>query len=135
MVASSAAGPAPTGADLISVAELASQPLVMFRHGYDLRDLTVSACRDAGFEPTFAVEGGEMDAVLRFVEAGLGPAVVPKMVVTDRPVYRITPFVEPGLSRTIGLAHRKDVQPSRAARALHEALMKFLPLVPGAVTR
>ena len=52
----------------------------MFRHGYDLRELTVAACRAAGFEPTFAVEGGEMDAVLGFVRAGLGVAVVPSMV-------------------------------------------------------
>lgn len=52
----------------------------MFRHGYDLRELTVAACRSAGFEPDFAVEGGEMDAVLGFVRAGLGMAVVPRMV-------------------------------------------------------
>ena len=52
----------------------------MFRHGYDLRELTLAACRAAGFEPDFAVEGGEMDAVLGFVEAGLGVAVVPSMV-------------------------------------------------------
>ena len=52
----------------------------MFRHGYDLRELTVAACRAEGFEPEFAVEGGEMDAVLGFVRAGLGVAVVPRMV-------------------------------------------------------
>ncbi len=46
--------------------------MVMFRHGYDLRELTVAACRAAGFEPSFTVEGGEMDAVLGFVRAGLG---------------------------------------------------------------
>ncbi len=49
---------------------LRDQPLVMFREGYDLRETTLAACRAAGFEPRFSVEGGEMDAVLRFV----GPA-------------------------------------------------------------
>jgi len=60
-------------------------PLVMFREGYDLRDVTLRACRTAGFEPRLAVEGGEMSAVLRFVEAGLGHAVVPSMVLGTRP--------------------------------------------------
>ncbi|MEV7024209.1 LysR substrate-binding domain-containing protein, partial [Kitasatospora sp. NPDC093558] len=61
----------------VRVAELRGRPLVMFREGYDVREATLAACRAAGFEPDFAVEGGEMDAVLGFVRAGLGPAVVP----------------------------------------------------------
>lgn len=66
----------------------------MFRHGYDLRDLTVAACRAAGFEPVFTVEGGEMDAVLGFVRAGLGIAVVPAMVVEHGgPGLRATPLM------------------------------------------
>jgi LysR substrate binding domain len=64
---------------------------LMFRSGYDLRDVTLEACRRAGFEPTYAVEGGEMDAVLAFVEAGLGVAVVPSMVLVNRPLLRATP--------------------------------------------
>jgi DNA-binding transcriptional LysR family regulator len=114
----------PVGADRMRVADLAGHPLVMFRRGYDLREFTVHACRQAGFEPTFAIEGGEMDAVLGFVAAGLGLAVVPSMVVGDR--FRTTPFAPPGLSRTIGLAHRKDVEPPRAARALRTVLLDYL---------
>ena len=91
----------------------------------------------AGFEPRFAVEGGEMDAVLRFVEAGLGIAVVPSMVLAGRPGLRGTPLVladeearrghhGPGLLRTIALAHRKDVDLTHAARAFQDLLMTFL---------
>ena len=53
--------------------------------GYDLREATLQACADAGVTPRFAVEGGEMDAVLRFVEAGSGVAVVPDLVFAGRP--------------------------------------------------
>ncbi|MGB8942788.1 MAG: LysR substrate-binding domain-containing protein, partial [Streptomyces sp.] len=60
------------GGSSVRVADLQRERLVMFRHGYDLRELTVAACRAEGFEPEFAVEGGEMDAVLGFVRAGLG---------------------------------------------------------------
>ncbi|GAA4938580.1 hypothetical protein GCM10023238_00330 [Streptomyces heliomycini] len=68
------------GRRAVRIADLEGERLVMFRHGYDLRELTVAACRAEGFEPGFAVEGGEMDAVLGFARAGLGVAVVPRMV-------------------------------------------------------
>jgi DNA-binding transcriptional LysR family regulator len=103
-------------------------PMVMFREGYDLRETTLQACRRAGFEPRLAVEGGEMDAVLRFVEAGLGVAVVPSMVLAGRPALRATP-ITPALHRTIALAHRTDVPPTNAARALRSTLFSYLSTV------
>ncbi|NWF24753.1 LysR family transcriptional regulator [Streptomyces sp. PKU-EA00015] len=114
-----AAPPAP-----VRIADLAGEPLVMFRHGYDLRELTVAACRAEGFEPSFTVEGGEMDAVLGFVRAGLGVAVVPSMVAAGAGGdLRVTPLARPGLRRTIALAHRSDVAPPRAARELQRVLL------------
>ncbi|WP_084957349.1 LysR family transcriptional regulator [Thermoactinospora rubra] len=110
----------------LRIEELRGRPLVMFRHGYDLREATLSACRQAGFEPRYAVEGGEMDAVLRFVESGLGMAVVPSMVLDGRPGLAGTPLAPPGLRRTIAVARRKDVEPTRAAHAFRDTLMSFL---------
>ncbi|MGW2056884.1 LysR family transcriptional regulator [Streptomyces sp. NPDC001840] len=107
----------------LRIADLEGEPLVMFRHGYDLRELTVAACRAAGFEPSFTVEGGEMDAVLGFVRAGLGLAVVPSMVAARARDLRVTALARPGLRRTIALAHRSDVAPPRAARELQKVLL------------
>ncbi|MEU5717026.1 LysR substrate-binding domain-containing protein [Streptomyces sp. NPDC020403] len=124
VVVSSAARPAPGRRGAVHIADLENEPLVMFRHGYDLRELTVAACRAAGFEPSFTVEGGEMDAVLGFVRAGLGIAVVPRMVaVRAGPDLRTTTLASPGLRRTIALAHRSDVEPPRAARELQRMLL------------
>ncbi|MBF9066756.1 LysR family transcriptional regulator [Streptacidiphilus fuscans] len=125
VVATAPEAPPPTADAAIGIGGLRDQPLVMFRHGYDLREFTMAACRAEGFEPHFAVEGGEMDAVLGMVEAGLGAAVLPSMVAARRPL-RVTPFASPGLRRTIGLAHRKDVQPPRAARELRSVLTQYL---------
>ncbi|MFI5806216.1 LysR family transcriptional regulator [Streptomyces sp. NPDC051561] len=109
----------------VRVTDLRDTPMVMFRHGYDLRELTVAACRNEGFEPTFTVEGGEMDAVLGFVRAGLGVAVVPRMVAERTGTgLRVTPLARPGLRRTIALAHRSDVAPPRAARELQRVLVE-----------
>ncbi|RJL33400.1 LysR family transcriptional regulator [Bailinhaonella thermotolerans] len=118
-------GPAPRR-PYARIEDLRDRPVVMFRRGYDLREATLQACRQAGFEPRFSVEGGEMDAVLRFVEAGLGIAVVPSMVLDGRPRLRGTPLAPPGLERRIALAHRKDVEPPHAARAFRATLLGHL---------
>jgi DNA-binding transcriptional LysR family regulator len=122
----------PTRRARMRIEELKDQPLVMFRRGYDLREFTVAACQRAGFEPTFAIEGGEMDAVLGFVEVGLGIAVVPSTVVGDR--FTVTPFVAPGLTRTVRLAHRRDIDPPRAALALQESILAYLARADAAGT-
>ncbi|MFA7767555.1 LysR family transcriptional regulator [Streptomyces sp. NRRL S-448] len=124
VVVSSAERPAPGGGGELTIPGLRDEPMVMFRHGYDLRELTMAACRAEGFEPVFTVEGGEMDAALGFVRAGLGIAVVPAMVVERAgPGLRVTPLVGSPLRRTIALAHRTDVAPPRAARELKRILL------------
>jgi len=110
----------------LRLAALRNTPMVMFREGYDLRETTLQACRQAGFEPTFAVEGGEMDAVLSFVETGLGVAIVPSTVLAGRPKLRGTALASPGIQRTVALAHRTDVPPTNAARAFTDTLLSHL---------
>ena len=126
VVASVAAGPPPTPNPQLALDELRDTPLVMFRPGYDLRDVTLEACRRAGFTPRFAVEGGEMDAVLAFVEAGLGVALVPSMVLANRPLLRATPLAPPGMRRTIALAHRRRAILPHAAEALRATVLDHI---------
>jgi DNA-binding transcriptional LysR family regulator len=119
---------------VVSLADLRDQPLVMFRSGYDLREATLDACRQAGFVPRFAVEGGEMDVVLSLVEAGLGSAIVPAGVLATRPALRATRIAPPGMHRVIALAHRSDAPLPHAAGALRATLLAHLrerPLPPG----
>jgi DNA-binding transcriptional LysR family regulator len=112
-----------TGRDRITLAEVAELPQVLFHHGYDLREATSAAFESAGLSPNVVVEGGEMDAVLRFVERGLGLAIVPAMVLVDRPHLTSVQLVEPDLSRTISLAKRADVRPTRAASAMEDTIL------------
>ena len=115
--------PAPTRRPRIAIAELRRKQLVMFRDGYDLRETTIAACRAAGFEPTLAVEGGEMDAVLSFVAAGVGVAIVPETVAGDR--FRVTRLQAPGLNRTVQLTRRAGVDLPRAAAELESRLLRL----------
>jgi DNA-binding transcriptional LysR family regulator len=115
----------PSSRGSMTVAELSRRPLVMLRQGYDLREVTLNAYREAGVTPKFAVEGGEMDAVLRLVEAGTGVAVVPDLVFAGRPRLRRT-VLTPPLYRTVALARRADIAPTQATQAFTDTLLGFI---------
>jgi len=109
----------------IAIADLKGVPLVMFRDGYDLRASTLAAFRRAGFEPTLALEGGEMDGVLRLTAAGLGVAVVPSLVIDPAGPLRAVRLADP-LTRTIGFANRRDRRLTRAGREFVEMVRALL---------
>ena len=123
LVVVSATSAPPIADAAVDLARLATLPLVAFAESYDLRAATDAAFRAAGLAPTTVIEGAEMDAVLRFVERGLGVAVVPATVLLDRPNLRSVRLVEPQLTRTISIAHRSDVHPTRAAAAMREVIV------------
>lgn len=110
----------------VKIGELRGMPLVMFRDGYDLRSATIAACEQAGFHPTFAIEGAEMDGVLRMTAAGMGIAVVPSMVVERGGPLVAVRIVQPTPSRSVGVAFRRDRHRSRAADAFVARLREFL---------
>lgn len=107
----------------VRVRDLDGLDLVMFREGYDLRAVTLEACREAEVEPHLVSEGGEMAGVLSFVAAGLGAAVVPAIALPGDGTLTGVPFTGPTLSRTVALAQRGDRALARPARALAEQLL------------
>lgn len=100
----------------VTAADLRDLPMVVPRPGYDLREVTFALCRDAGFEPTVAVEAGEMDGVLALAAAGLGAAVVPVSVTGSSRIVALR-FAGGSLTPTLGLAERADRPRSAAADA------------------
>lgn len=123
VVVSSAVQP-PIATSSIDLQRLSQLPLVALAESYDLRGATDAAFAAAGLAPAPVVEGAEMDAVLRFVERGIGVAVVPATVPVDRPTLRSVRLTDPQLERTILLAHRSDVNPSRASAAMRAVIVR-----------
>jgi DNA-binding transcriptional LysR family regulator len=116
--------PSPFGGNpSVTLDELAELPYIAFPASYDLRASAMEAFRSAGLQPHVVLEGAEMDAVLRFVERGLGVAIVPAMVLMDRPALTSARIQGPRLTRTISLARRQDVNPTRAAAAMHQTIL------------
>jgi DNA-binding transcriptional LysR family regulator len=122
VVISSASVPPVTDGEIVSLAGVAGLPQIVFSSTYDLRGATDAAFAAAGLTPEVVLEGAEMDAVLRFVERGLGVAIVPAMVLIDRPALRSVRLAEPTLTRTISLARPADVAPTVAVRAMERAI-------------
>jgi LysR family transcriptional regulator, transcription activator of glutamate synthase operon len=104
----------------VRLAQLRQEPFVLLREGaYDLRDQTLAACRRAGFEPQVALDGGEMDSMLRFVAAGIGLAILPRMVLSDVDANNgpvALRQLQPRLTRSLVIARRRDRYFSAAAR-------------------
>jgi DNA-binding transcriptional LysR family regulator len=108
------------GAGCVALAEMAAEPFVLFPPGFKLREVTLAACRQAGFEPRVALEGASLPSTLGFVSAGLGVALLPELAVAHAPGVRGLAVTDQNLRRTLALAWRKGHFFSPAARALRE---------------
>jgi DNA-binding transcriptional LysR family regulator len=138
MVVSASNAAAVSASDAIRLADVARLPQVAFRSTYDLRETADAAFRDAALTPEVVVEGAEMDAVLRFVERGIGVAIVPAMVMLDRPGLRAVRLVEPTLSRTISIARPSDFAATAAVRVMQQTIARTARSLadrPGAAMR
>lgn len=129
VVISSAKAPPVTDRDTIGLDEVAALPQIVFSSTYDLRATTDAAFRTAGLRPDAVIEGAEMDAVLRFVERGLGIAIVPAMVLIDRPGLRSVRLANPTpanptLTRTISIARVADMAPTAAAAVMQRTITR-----------
>jgi DNA-binding transcriptional LysR family regulator len=122
VVISSASAPPLTTRDTIGLEHVAVLPQIVFSQTYDLRPTTDTAFQTADLTPDVILEGAEMDAVLRFVERGLGVAIVPAMVLIDRPSLRSVRLQAPTLTRTISLARPADVAPTSAVGVMQHTI-------------
>ncbi|EFO81296.1 LysR substrate-binding [Oscillochloris trichoides DG-6] len=110
----------------VSISELANEPWVLSPENYELREAALSVCERAGFTPRVVLDGGETDTLLRFVAAGLGIALVPRLAVQS--VSDLVPLrvADQKLERSLGVVWRGDRVASPAARALREFLVEQL---------
>ena len=116
----------------VRIAELAGEPFISFRAGARLRELLMSAARDAGFEPRVTLESNESQRIRRLVSRGLGVAILPRSDAegpgADVVVARL---VEPSLSRDITLAWREGRRHPPAAAEFLELARETYGQGPG----
>lgn len=114
----------------VTMAELRNERWILSPASYELREATLKACREAGFNPQTVMEGGETETLVRFVAAGLGIALVPALAVASfHHVVSLT-IRDQNLTRSLGLVWRSDRTASPAARALRDFLVSELQQRP-----
>jgi DNA-binding transcriptional LysR family regulator len=110
----------------VAISELSGEPWVLSPENYELREAALSACERAGFTPRVVLDGGETDTILRFVAAGLGIALVPRLAVQNAHDLVALRVSDQKLERSLGVVWRGDRVASPAARALREFLVEEL---------
>jgi LysR family transcriptional regulator, transcription activator of glutamate synthase operon len=92
----------------VRMAELSAERFISFREGARLRELLVSAGRNASFEPQVMLESNDSQRVRRLVSRGLGVAILPRSDAEGPGAdVAVATLVEPTLSRDITLAWRE----------------------------
>ncbi|WP_025274669.1 LysR substrate-binding domain-containing protein [Haloglycomyces albus] len=110
----------------IGLGQLSQQPFILPTTGFDLRTLTLEACRQAGFQPRIAIDGGNTDTIVDLVATGMGVALLPAMTATQDPRIRTTPLAPPGAVRTIAMERACDTPRTKAAAAFEKTLDEHL---------
>jgi LysR family transcriptional regulator, transcription activator of glutamate synthase operon len=119
------------GHEAVALADLADQPFLLNPQGYEIRDIALTACRQAGFTPRVVLDGGEIDMVLSMAEAGLGIALMPRLALEGNSRLVAVRISDRALTRTMALVSRGDRPMAPAARALRafleERMISLLP--------
>jgi LysR family transcriptional regulator, transcription activator of glutamate synthase operon len=93
----------------LRMAELADEEFISYREGARLRELLVTAGRDAGFQPQIKLESNESGRIRRLVARGMGVAILPRSdAIAPGADVAVIALVDPALSRDITLAWRQD---------------------------
>ncbi len=102
----------------VGIAELADEQFISYREGARLRELLVSASREAGFEPRITLESNESERIRRLVARGLGVAILPRSDAEGPGAdVAVAALTEPALTRDITLAWREGRRLAPAAAA------------------
>lgn len=107
------------GSASLQLQDLADVPFVLFEKGFLLNRHIIQACQARGFSPREVTRSGQPDFIVALVAAGLGVALLPRMIANARPRADvvIVPLEEPELDWKMVLAWRRGGYLSAAAQA------------------
>lgn len=107
----------------IRLEELLAEPLVLFKKGYYMRELTDEVMRGSQREPRVVFETNLFSLVRSLIKEGVGVSTLLRMVVTDEPRLAAVSF-DPPLYLDLHIAWKADGYLSRANRAFVDFLLE-----------
>lgn len=115
--------------DSISLAALATLPLLLLSHANALREMLETTLRERGLRFGGRYEFSQAQTLISMAGAGLGAAILPRMVlppVIDPGTVTLR-IVNPVMSRKMALITARGQTLSPAARRLAELLRQWMP--------
>ena len=106
---------------LLTFDDLEREAFILMKEGHCLSGQALQFCRINGFAPQISFRSAQIETVLAFVAKGWGVSVVPEMACT-RPMRGVRFRTLAGMTRSIGIIHRKARPLSHASRALVDFL-------------
>ena len=108
-----------SGANRVSLKELADTPFLLYQQSFTLNDRLLRACQEAGFTPIEGGRSGQADFLGALVAAGQGVVLLPRIVAREleRPGVVRLALDEPDLRWDIAFIWRRGAYLSRAAQA------------------
>jgi len=66
------------GKSKVNLEELKNESFIVLENDYQLRNITINSCKEAGFEPAIGYEGCRIEMLLSFTAENLGVSIVPE---------------------------------------------------------
>ena len=115
----------------LSLEELLAEPLILFKKGYYMRELTDELMHDLARRPQVIFETNLFSLVRSLIREGVGVSTLLRMVVADEPQFAAVSF-DPPLFLDLHIAWQADGYLSRANRAFVDFLLERAGNLEGA---
>ncbi|TLM68440.1 MAG: LysR family transcriptional regulator [Deltaproteobacteria bacterium] len=107
----------------VRLEELLAEPLILFKKGYYMRELTDELMRDCSVAPQVVFETNLFSLVRSLIREGVGVSTLLRMVAADEPRIAAVSFAPP-LFLDLHIAWKADSYLSRANRAFVDFLLE-----------
>lgn len=118
--------------DTVSMQSLADESFIFMKPGYSLNITTARLAQHAGFEPKIEVHASSIHALLGFVAAGIGIAIVPRdtALLESRAGYVHMSRLNPRAYRRIAMVYRNRAEMSPEATVFMNYIRSYSEDLP-----
>ncbi|MDY0404381.1 LysR substrate-binding domain-containing protein [Virgibacillus sp. 179-BFC.A HS] len=101
----------------VALSELEAEHFIMFTQDFSLRNIVVTALRNAGLEPKIVSETSQLDFIEEMIAANLGITLLPESVANKLPDHLVAVEVkDPHVEWNLAFIWKKNAHLSQVAR-------------------
>jgi DNA-binding transcriptional LysR family regulator len=105
------------GKQEVSLQELKEESFIMFSRDFELRNLVITACREAGFQPKIISETSQLDFIQEMVAYNIGITLLPESTCLElKNDFQTIPVTNPTIEWNLAMIWKKDAYLSQVAK-------------------